>query len=122
MKYEEEKGMDWNVENNMLTTGETCIMKVIWDEKEDISVPDLIEKLRMKFREKNYARTTVVTFLLKMDAKGYVKTYRKGKISYVHAMKSEEEYKDKLLRDMVDFWYNGDFTALGDKLNNMQQS
>ena len=114
--------MDWNVEDNMLTTGETCIMKVIWDEKEDISVPDLIEKLRVKFRKKNYARTTVVTFLLKMDAKGYVKTYRKGKISYVHAMKSEEEYKDKLLRDMVDFWYNGDFAALGDKLNNMQQS
>ena len=111
--------MDWNTEDNMLTTGEACIMKVIWDESGDISVPDLIEKLRMKFQEKNYARTTVVTFLLKMDAKGFVKTYRKGKLSYVHAMKTEEEYKDKLLKDMVDFWYNGDFAALQEKINNL---
>lgn len=112
--------MDWNTEDNMLTTGEACIMKVIWDAKEDISVPDLAERLRTRFKEKNYARTTVVTFLTKMDAKGFVKTYRRGKLSYVHAMKSEEEYKDKLLRDMVDFWYNGDFSALQEMLDNMQ--
>lgn len=111
--------MDWNTEDNMLTIGEACIMKVIWDAKEDISVPDLSERLRTKFKEKNYARTTVVTFLTKMDAKGFVKTYRKGKLSYVHAMKNEEEYKDKLLKNMIDFWYDGDSTALQEKLNKM---
>lgn len=113
--------MDWITEDSMLTTGEACIMKVVWDEKEDIAVPDLIEKLRMKFTDKNYARTTVVTFLTKMNAKGFVKTYRKGKLSYVHAMKSEEEYKEILLMDMVDFWYNGDFSILREKLDSMQQ-
>ena len=111
--------MDGNTEDNMLTTGEACIMKVIWDASGEISVPDLAERLRTRFKEKNYARTTVVTFLTKMAAKGFVKTYRKGKISYVHAVKSEEDYKDKLLKDMVDFWYNGDFAALQGKINNL---
>lgn len=109
--------MDWNTEDNMLTASEAFIMKAIWNEEEDISVLDLIGVLRNRWG-KDYARTTVVTFLIKMDAKGFVKTYRKGKLSYVHAVKSEEEYKDKLLKDMIDFWYDGNSSALQDKLNN----
>lgn len=108
--------MDWNTEENMLTTSEVFIMKAIWDEIEDISIPDLIEVLRTKWG-KDYARTTIVTFLTKLAAKGFVKTYRKGKLSYAHAMKSEEEYKDKLLNDMIKFWYDGNISALQEKLN-----
>lgn len=111
--------MGWETEDNMLTVGEACIMKVIWNETEDISVPSLIEKLRMKFLEKNYARTTVVTFLLKLDAKGFVKTYRKGKLSYIHVIRSEEEYRCKLLKDMIEFWYDGDSTALQKELEDI---
>jgi len=109
--------MDWNTEDNVLTACEVFIMKAIWDEVEDISIPDLIEVLRTKWG-KDYARTTVTTFLTKLAAKGFVKTYRKGKLSFAHAMKSEEEYKDKLLKDMIEFWYGGNSAALQEKLNN----
>ena len=107
--------MDWNTEDN-LSAAETVIMKAIWDEVEDISIPDLIEKLRTKWG-KDYARTTVTTFLTKMTAKGYIRTYRKGKLSYAHAIKSEEDYKDKLLNDMIKFWYDGNIAALQEKLD-----
>lgn len=112
--------MDWNTEDNMLTASEVFIMKTIWDEVEDISIPDLIEVLRTKWG-KDYARTTVTTFLTKMTAKGFVKTYRIGKLSYAHAMKSEEEYKDKLLNDMIEFWYDGNIAALQEKVSLKQE-
>lgn len=85
---------------------ETLIMKVIWDAKEDIAVQELIRELAIRF-DKNYARTTVVTFLSKMAEKGYVSTYRIGKASYVHAEKSEDEYKSRLLKEQTNFWFGG---------------
>lgn len=100
--FEEEKG---------LSASETIIMKAVWDEKEDISLMDLLEVLKTKWG-KDYARTTVVTFLLKLNAKGYVQTYRKGKLSYVHAVKSEDDYRTKLATEDRDFWFGGKVTSL----------
>ena len=31
-----------------------------------------------------------------------------GRYAYVHALKSEEEYKQKLLKEQMDVWYQGD--------------
>ena len=98
-------------EEQNLTISETIIMKAIWDEENDISIPDLIEKLRVKYG-KDYARTTVMTFLLKLSSKGFVKTYRQGKRSYAHATKKEDEYKKKLLADETDFWFQGSVPSL----------
>ncbi len=100
--FEEKKG---------LSACETVIMKAIWDEEEDISIPNLIEVLRTKWG-KDYARTTVTTFLTKLTAKGYVRTYRKGKLSYAHAVKSEEDYKTKLAVEHRDFWFGGKISNL----------
>lgn len=94
-----------------LSACETIIMKAIWDEEGDISIQNLIEVLRTKWG-KDYARTTVVTFLLKLAAKGFVHTYRNGKNAYVHAIKSEEEYKTKLVAEDRDFWFGGKLSGL----------
>lgn len=98
-------------EERNLSASETIIMKAIWDTKEDISIPDLIELLRNSYG-KDYARTTVVTFLIKLSSKGFVKTYRKGKLSYAHAMKSEEEYRAKLVNEETDYWFGGSVAGL----------
>lgn len=102
-----------------LSPSETIIMKAIWDyirkNESDISVPDLIEELH-KYG-KDYARTTIVTFLLKLSDKGFVRTYRKGKLSYVRVVKDEEEYKEKLMRDDINFWYDGNIDAFMAVLN-----
>lgn len=100
--FEDDKG---------LSACETVIMKAIWDEGGDLSLQDLIEVLKTKWG-KEYARTTVVTFLLKLTAKAYVQTYRRGKSSWVRAIKSEEEYKTKLAADERDFWFEGKITRL----------
>lgn len=94
-------------EDCSLSTCETIIMKAIWDKGEDISIGELAETLRTKYN-KDYKRTTIVTFILNLSAKGFARQYRAGKYAYVHALKSEEEYKRKLLKDQTDFWYHGD--------------
>ena len=48
-----------------LSACETVIMKVIWDAVDDIALQQLIVDLREQYG-KDYARTTVVTFLGKM--------------------------------------------------------
>lgn len=98
-------------EDRNLSASETIIMKAVWDAQGDIATQELIKVLRTQYG-KDYARTTVVTFLLKLSDKGFVRTYRQGKLSYVHAMKSEDEYKAKLLREETDFWFQGKVSKL----------
>lgn len=89
-----------------LSECETLIMKVIWDAREDIAVQDLIVQLKQQYG-KDYARTTVVTFLHKMMEKGFVRTYRVGKAAYVQALKKEDDYKRQLMKIETDFWFGG---------------
>lgn len=107
-------------EERNLSASETTIMKAVWDAGEDISIPDLIEVLRTDYG-KDYARTTVVTFLLKLSDKGFVRTYRKGKLSYAHAMKSEAEYRTKLLNEETDYWFEGNVSNLFSALCNSRK-
>ncbi len=89
-----------------LSVCESYIMKIVWDAEGDIQLKDLMEALRTRYN-KNYARTTVATFLTRLVEKGYVKTYRKGRISFTHALKKGKAYKEKMMRDTVDFWFDG---------------
>jgi predicted transcriptional regulator len=90
---------------------ETLIMKIVWDAKEDIPTPELTKQLRERF-QKDYARTTVVTFLQRLADKGFITTYRKGRIAYIHALKDEKSYTEKLVQDTESFWFDGDASKL----------
>ena len=48
-----------------LSVCEAPIMKIIWESNPDISVPELVKQLNEQYG-KEYARTTVVTFLTRM--------------------------------------------------------
>lgn len=86
---------------------ETLIMKIVWSAKEDISTQEISSRLKSQYN-KDYARTTVGTFIQRLSEKGFVSTYRKGKVSYVHALKSEAEYQENFIQEAEEFWFNGD--------------
>ena len=94
------------MEREPLSACEAMIMKVIWDQKGDISVPQLIDLIQERYK-RDYKRTTVVTFLTRLNGKGFISSHRAGRISYIHAEKSEEEYKAKLSAREVNFWFDG---------------
>lgn len=99
-----------------LSACETLIMKVIWDAEDDIAVQELITQLREQYG-KDYARTTVVTFLGKMADKGFVNTHRRGKNAFVHAVRKEDAYRDQLINDETDFWFEGKVDKLLEALS-----
>jgi len=101
--------------NKDLSPSEAVIMKAIWEQKTDVAIPELLNILKDEYG-KEYARTTVVTFLLSIANKGYVDTYRKGRLSFAHPLKTKEEYRrDVILRDL-DMWFDGDVDAMLDTL------
>lgn len=89
-----------------LSACEAPIMKIIWESEPDISIPELTKQLNLQYG-KEYARTTVVTFLTRLAGKGYVTTERRGRISYVRAVKSEQDYKQMLASKQTNFWFHG---------------
>ena len=86
---------------NELSPCEALIMKLIWEAPQDIPVQELIDQLRDDYG-KEYARTTVVTFVGKLKDKRFVDTYRKGKAAFIHPLRSEEEYRRQLLKEQYD--------------------
>ena len=94
-----------------LSPCETLIMKVIWDANKDISLAQLRAELKSRF-EKDYSRTTVSTFMLRLSEKGFIKTYRQGKNAFVQALKNEEDYKSSLMTKEMGFWFGGRPSAL----------
>ena len=98
-----------------LSVCEAPIMKIIWESNPDISVPELVKQLNEQYG-KEYARTTVVTSLTRMAGKGYITTQRRGRISYVHAIKSEQEYKQQLAQKEIEFWFHGSMAEFAQTL------
>ena len=89
-----------------LSSSEALIMKVIWDAGGDISVPDLMRTLKEEY-DKDYARTTIATFMLRLSDKRFATTRREGKISFAVATKTEQEYLDALASKETRFWFKG---------------
>ena len=98
-----------------LSVCEAPIMKIIWESNPDISVPELVKQLNEQYG-KEYARTTVVTFLTRMAGKGYITTQRRGRISYVHAIKSEQEYTQQLAQKEIEFRFHGSMAEFAQTL------
>ncbi len=90
-----------------LSTAETMIMKAIWDSQgRRINTCDLILILKENYG-KEYARSTVMTFLQKLSYKGFIRCKREGKNSYIEILKEEEGYVAELINNQIDFWYEG---------------
>ena len=95
-----------NIKERGLTASEKYVMKAIWDAKEDIAFQDLLKRIKEQFG-KDYARTTIATFLKNMEEKGFVTSYHIGRTAFIHAVKSEEEYKKQFIKDNTNFWFGG---------------
>lgn len=54
----------------------------------------LIENLKQDYG-KDYKRTTIRTFVLHLEEKGYVTTYQIGKYSYINYLIEEQDYKEQ---------------------------
>ncbi len=99
-----------------LSDCESLVLKSTYDlmkqyDGEAVRSTEIIEHLAKKY-DRNYARTTVATFITRMERKGFVQTYRNGRYSYVIPLMSEKDFVSTYIRDLCDWWFNGNAATL----------
>ena len=95
-----------------LTNLEEMIMKCIWDYGEEIPFLQIGKELKERYG-KEYKRTSIRTYLFRLEDKEYLKVDKRGRNAYVYPIISEKEY-------ILDNWFDGSakelFTALSEKI------
>lgn len=81
-------------------------MKIIWDAGGVIPLLEIIERLKYDY-DKDYSRNSVTTFLIRIKEKGYIDSYKKGRNSYIVALRNRDEYAYQQLCRQKDMWYDG---------------
>lgn len=94
-----------------LTPCELAIMQIVWKNKTDIPETDIKIELS-KIAQKEYARTTIATFLKRLENKNYLEKYHVGRKSYVRALIPARSYGREQLRTILDVYYDGDRDGL----------
>ena len=102
-----------------LTNVEELMMRCIWDYGQEMPFLQMGDELKKKF-DKDYKRTSIRTYLFRLEDKGYIKVEKKGRKAYIYTLISKEEYKKEKAADMLDIWFDGSarelFSALGEKV------
>lgn len=94
-----------------LTDCEKLVMKCIWDVGRDMSLVETMASLKEKYN-KDWKRQTVSTFLLHLIQKGFLTSYRVGRVFYYHQEVELEAYKKQQTEEFLDFWYDGSVQVL----------
>ena len=102
-----------------LTPCELAIMQVIWKNKKDIPESEIKIELS-KLSQKEYARTTIATFLKRLENKNYLEKYHVGRKSYVRPLISSRSYGREQLRTILNVYYDGDRDGLLKDMQSVQ--
>lgn len=88
-----------------LTECEQLIMKVVWDASEELSLMEIMQRANDKYH-KEWKPQTVSTFLARLVSKGYLESYRQGRLFFYRIMVPLEEYTGQQAKEFVEFWHH----------------
>lgn len=85
-----------------LPDSELQIMLIIWNSKEPVTRTYIEERLE----DKKLAPTTILSFLSRLEQKGFVKVERIGKNNYYSPLMDEDSYIKSEAKTVLDKLYN----------------
>lgn len=88
-----------------LPESELEIMMIIWKHDRPVNRMEIEEHL-----EKNVAAPTILSFLNRLEAKGFVRVEKNGKINWYTPLVKEEEYLRKESRNILQKMYRNSLT------------
>lgn len=94
-----------------LTNSEILIMKCLWDCGGEMPMLELMKRLNIVY-QKEWKRTTIRTFLLHLEEKGYLKTYQIGRNSYVKQSVLMTDFRHHLTKEWLAFWYGNSVSEM----------
>lgn len=75
-----------------LPDGEFEIMKAVWQSEEPVSAPQLTDKLKGLLSDKDWKQQTVMTMMVRLEKKGFLRSEKNGKDRLYYSCCSEEDY------------------------------
>lgn len=107
-----------------LTNVEEVMMKCLWDYGKEMPFLQMGDELRDKFH-KDYKRTSIRTYLFRLEDKGYIKVEKRGRKAYITTLIKGEDYKEEKAANILDEWFDGSarelFSALSKKIPSKDQ-
>lgn len=102
-----------------LTSVEEMIMKCIWNYGKEMPFLQLGKELKDQY-DKDYKRTSIRTYLFRLEEKGYLKVEVKKRRAYIYAIIDKESYKKEKAGEILEEWFDGSakelFSALSKKI------
>ncbi|MBR1751742.1 MAG: BlaI/MecI/CopY family transcriptional regulator [Ruminococcus sp.] len=75
-----------------LPDAEFEIMRAVWHSEEPVTSPQLTDKLSHELPEKDWKQQTVMTMLVRLEKKGFLRSDKAGKERNYYAEISESDY------------------------------
>lgn len=100
-----------------LPDAEFEIMKSVWHSEEPVTSPILTEKLRYTHPDKDRKPQTVMTMLVRLEKKGFLRSEKNGKERLYYSAVTEEEYMKVEAESFRSKFSEGSFTGLVKALN-----
>lgn len=102
-----------------LTNVEELMMHCIWNYGDGMPFLQMGKELKEKYG-KEYKRTSIRTYLFRLEEKGYIKVERQGRKAYIWKCIDKEDYKKEKAQNLLDQWFDGSavelVNALSDKV------
>lgn len=77
-----------------LPDAEFEIMKAIWHSEEPVTSPALTDSLRRSLPDRDWKQQTVMTMLVRLEKKGFLRSEKIGKERGYYAVVSESQYME----------------------------
>lgn len=101
-----------------LPESEFEVMMAIWDGTPPVNTAYLMEKVGNR---KNWKAPTLISFLVRLEDRGYISSVKQGKERYYSPVASKTKYLQQATVSFVNQYHNGSFVALMDSLYSDKQ-
>ena len=96
-----------------LPDAEYDVMAAIWDAEPPVNTAYLMEAVG---REKGWKAPTLISFLVRLEDRGFIVSEKKGKERYYSPEADRSKYMQAVTTEFVDHYHGGSFVRLMDTL------
>ncbi|MBQ9199416.1 MAG: BlaI/MecI/CopY family transcriptional regulator [Lachnospiraceae bacterium] len=105
------------INNKSLTNAEKIVMLCVWEAEVPVTCKDVINRLSLSYG-RNYADTTVHTFLKNIMNKGYISLISK-KVNYYKANIDKETFVKEEINAMCNLLFGNDKEKMKDVISKL---
>ncbi len=99
------KPVDYSVK---LPDAEFDVMNAIWDGAPPLTTSYLMQKIGQK---KGWKAPTLISFLVRLEDRGYIASYKNGKERYYIPLALKDEYIHNVTVGFIDQYHDGSFVS-----------